>query len=403
MSSYVVYRKEKMSLEGPSHEPAALNPYIQIYNQAGKQHRLLTAHWEITYRCNERCTHCYLDVLPPNAIVPGELTTQECFHVIDELAELGVLNLTFSGGEILTRRDFFQIAEYARSKQFLVRLFTNGILITPQVADRIAALHPYAVELSIYGANAETHDQITLVPRSFDLTIRAIRLLVERGVRTVAKSPLMRENVRQLYAMRTLAESLGAQYRYDITITPKDSGVRSPLEHRITFEDLVWLFRQEIKAEHWVQRTPRLDQSTCSIALYSLLIDPVGNVFPCVQTRAWAGNVRQQSLKTIWQTAPLWKELGQLTLSELPVCRTCELQSMCVRCHGLAQVEDGDLHAPAMINCQEALARRQVLVEQGALPPDFPIPAHLQSFAAQTRLNQSQDQLISASSLTVLS
>jgi radical SAM protein with 4Fe4S-binding SPASM domain len=392
-----------MSLEGPSHEPMALNPYNQIYAQAERQHRLLTVHWEMTYRCNERCTHCYLDVLPPNAHVPDELTTTECLHVIDEMADMGVLNLAFSGGEILTRRDFFEIAEYAHSKQFLVRLFTNGILIKPQVADRIAGLHPYAVELSLYGADAETHERITMIPRSYDLTLRAARLLIERGVRVVLKTPLMHENVRQINTIRSLVQDMGAQFRYDITITPKDSGVRSPLVHRISYQDLIWLFRQEIKAEQWVQRVPKLSSPTCGISLASLLIDPTGNVFPCVQTRALAGNLRQQSLKTIWQTAPLWSELKQLTLGALPVCRTCELQSMCVRCHGTALLEDGDLRAPATINCHEALARRQVLVEQGALPSDFPIPSHLQSFADQVRSSLPDDQLISTSSLAVFS
>jgi radical SAM protein with 4Fe4S-binding SPASM domain len=106
-------------------------------------------------------------------------------------------------------------------------------------------------------------------------------------------------------------------------------------------------------------------------------IGPYGDVFSCVQARVAAGNLREQSLQAIWQTSPVWNDLRRLTLNELPVCRTCELRTLCVRCHGLALVEDGDLRAPASVNCREALARRQVLVEKGALPADYPIPAHL--------------------------
>jgi radical SAM protein with 4Fe4S-binding SPASM domain len=367
-----------VSVEGPAPEPESPNLYQQMVARSQKQHRLFSAHWELTYRCNERCTHCYLEVLPPSARVPGELTTEECLRVVDELAALGVLNLTLSGGEILVRRDLIEIAEYARSKQFALRLFTNGILIKLAVADRLAALHPYAVEVSLYGAEAASHEVITRRPRSFELSIRGLRLLHERGVRTVIKTPLMRHNVRQFHALEALAEELGAQFRYDITITPQDSGGLSPLQHRLTDDDLLWLFRTELDPTLWAGRVIPPDRRTCGIASSGLVIDPYGNVFPCVQTRIVAGNVREQSLQAIWQSETL-HDLAKLTLNELPVCRTCELRNLCVRCHGLAQVEDGDLHGPASVNCREALARRQVLIEKGALPPDYPIPAHLQS------------------------
>lgn len=366
-----------MSIEGPSHDPRAANPYTQIVAQTQTQHRLFSAHWELTYRCNERCTHCYLDVSSPHADTSGELTTADCFHIVDGLAAAGALNLAFSGGEILVRRDFFEIAEYARTRRFLLRLFTNGTLLTPSVADRIAALHPYAAEISIYSTQAEIHDTITRLPGSFELSTRALRLLRERGVRTVIKTPLMRENVREFHALQALAQESGAQFRYDITITPKDDGSRMPLQHRLTYDDLVWLFREAIDPNLWVSRTVKPEAGTCAIASNALLIDPYGNVFPCVQTRIAAGNLRQQSLQTIWEEAPVWKELAGLTLSALPMCRACELQTLCVRCHGLARLEDGDLRAPALVNCREALARRQVLVEKGALPTDYPMPARL--------------------------
>jgi radical SAM protein with 4Fe4S-binding SPASM domain len=382
------------------------NVYNQIIARTETAHRLFSVHWELTYRCNEQCSHCYLDVLPPNQDVPGELSVEECFRVIDEIVELGALNLLISGGEILAHRDFFQIAEYARSKRLLLRLFTNGILITPQVADRLAALHPYAIEISLYGSDPETHDRLTRRERSWDLTVRALRLLRERGVRTKVKVPVMRENFGQLREIERLANELGAEFRYDTTITPKDNGSRSPLKHRLTYQELVGLFREILVADAWANRRVAPGARTCGITLNSLAIDPYGNVFPCVQTRELAGNLREQSLKAIWEGSPVWRELGSLTISELPVCRECELVNLCVRCHGLAQVEDGDLYGPALANCREALARRQVLIERGALPAGHPIPAHLKDYVAQHCADVPADQtffagFIPVSALTV--
>ncbi len=374
-----------MSVSGPESQPGSTNLYNQILVESQRQRRLLSVHWELTYRCNEKCTHCYLDVFDPNAQVPGELTTAECFRIIDEMAALGVLNLTLSGGEILVRRDFFQIAEYARSKQFLLRLFTNGILITPAVADRLAALHPYAVEVSLYSATPQVHDKITQRKRSWELTTRALRLLHERGVRTIAKTPLMRENVGEVDAIEALAKELGAQFRFDITITPKDSGGLAPLQHRLTYDDLVQLFRTHIDPALWIDRKVGDETRTCGITLNALAIDPYGNVYPCLQTRSNAGNLRDQPLQGIWRSSSVWQQLGHLTLGELPVCRTCELRTLCVRCHGLALAEDGDLRAPATVNCREALARRQALIDRGDLPADYPIPAHLADMAQAAR------------------
>ncbi len=365
-----------MSVEGPRLDNQPDNLYSQIVLQTQQKHQLFGVHWELTYRCNQRCSHCYLDVLPAGARVPSELTTDECLRVLDELATLGVLHLTLSGGEIFTRRDLFEIAEHARIKRFLVRLFTNGIAISAARADRIAALHPYAVEISVYGARAETHEKITQHPHSFALTLRAFRLLRERGVRTVLKTPLMHENVGEFRALQALAQDLGAQFRYDMTLTPKDGGDPAPLRHRLSDDERLNLFREVVDPAKWQAHRPALEQCTCNIGTNALLIDPYGAVFPCVQLRLAAGNVREQSVRTIWEQAPIWGELRRLTLSQLPVCRTCELNTVCVRCYGLAQLENGDLRAPVSINCAEAAARRQILAEKGVLATDLRITAH---------------------------
>lgn len=380
-----------MSVGGPDMNPYSANPYSEILAETQRHHRLLTVHWELTYRCNEKCTHCYLDVFAPRANVPGELTTQECLNIIDQISSAGALNLTLSGGEILVRHDFFEIAEYARSKRLLLRLFTNGILVKPGVADHIAALHPYAVEISLYSTRPEVHDRITQLKHSWELTVRALRLLHERGVRTVMKTPLMRENVDEVDELESLANSLGAGFKYDITITPKDAGGLSPLEHRLAYQQLVELFRVHIDPSQWIGRQVSGDARTCGITLNSLSIDPYGDVFPCLQIRSKAGNLRDKSLREIWESSPVWQQLGALTLNELPVCRTCELRSLCVRCHGLALAEDRDLKGPAKVNCREAMARRQALIDRGDLPADFPIPSHLQDL-----VHEMKDDLLDA-------
>ena len=117
----------------------------------------------------------------------------------------------------------------------------------------------------------------------------------------------------------------------------------------------------------------------CNSGLSSMVIDPYGNIFPCVQMRIAAGNLRMQSLKSIWNTSPVFRAMRVLTWSNLPTCVSCELKPMCNRCHGIARVETGDVRAPSQTSCSQALARRLVLIEKGLLPLSFPIPAHLKN------------------------
>ncbi|HET6444173.1 MAG TPA: radical SAM protein [candidate division Zixibacteria bacterium] len=341
------------------------NTYSNIVNRTRAEHRLLAVHWEITYRCNEKCTHCYLDVLPPGAKVPGELSTEEAKRVIDELADLGALTISFSGGEVFLRKDIFEISRYARKKGFAIRYFTNGILIKPEIADKIAEVKPVVVELSLYGANAETHDGITKVPGSFELTLRAVELLIERGVRCLIKTPLMKENIYQIAALKQIAADLGITFQYDLTITPKHTGDLTPLQHRPSDDQLLDFLRERISADNFTPYPYNQDARFCSIGMNSFDLGPYGDVFTCVGARIPAGNVRQKPMVEIWKDSPVWEETSNLTMGNLPVCSTCELRQFCVRCHGTAAFEDGDLLGCSSVAYREARLRRKAYLDNG--------------------------------------
>ena len=121
----------------------------------------LSAQLDLTYRCNERCIHCYLDHGDH-----GEMTTAEIKDLLDQMADAGVFYLTISGGEILMRRDFFEILEHARARTFCIKLKTNGVLIREREAERIRDLGVESMQISIYSHGPEVHDAITKMPGS---------------------------------------------------------------------------------------------------------------------------------------------------------------------------------------------------------------------------------------------
>src|SRR5579862_1095727 len=174
---------------------------------------------DVTYRCNERCVHCYLDHDDH-----GEMTTAEIKDLLGQLAEAGVFFLSLSGGEIFLRRDFFEILEHARKLMFCVKLKTNAVLIREAEAERLAALGIDSVQISIYSHRPEVHDAITKLPGSLKRSVAATRLLTSKGVKVTFANVLMRQNAADYRGVQALALEAGAEFTIDPTITPMMDG-----------------------------------------------------------------------------------------------------------------------------------------------------------------------------------
>jgi len=135
----------------------------RLVRKTVERHLPWNVHIDLTYRCNERCVHCYLDHHDH-----GEMTTREVKNVLDQLADAGALFLTFSGGEIFLRQDLFELIRYARGLNFDVSLKTNALLIDESRARKLRELDIRKIQISIYSADAAIHDAITKVPGSLE-------------------------------------------------------------------------------------------------------------------------------------------------------------------------------------------------------------------------------------------
>src|SRR4029077_1513794 len=182
-----------------------------ISAKADRNRTPLNVHLELTYRCNEQCVHCYCVVEHgrEQEVRRHELTLDEIRGLLDELADMGGLYLTLSGGEVMVRPDFFEIAEHARRRGFAYRIFTNGIGLTEAKVERLAALEPLTVELSIFSADPEVHDAINRVPGSFRRLMAAIERLQRHGLRVYLKTVVMKPNIDGLAKLDRLGKDLG--------------------------------------------------------------------------------------------------------------------------------------------------------------------------------------------------
>lgn len=133
---------------------------------------------EVTRRCPLTCAHCYNNLpMGDRTARLSEPTYEEHCRILDEITEAGCLWLCYTGGEILARKDFLEIYTYAKRKGLLTTLFTNGLLITPKVADYLVQWRPFAIEITLYGRTRATYERLTGIPGSYDRCLRGIHLL----------------------------------------------------------------------------------------------------------------------------------------------------------------------------------------------------------------------------------
>jgi MoaA/NifB/PqqE/SkfB family radical SAM enzyme len=258
----------------------------------------LACQWEITCRCNLRCVMCYTDCFNRPDKIREELSTNEIIRIMDELANAGCVDLCMTGGEPLARPDFFDIYEHAKAKGFLIVLFTNGTLITEEVADRLAGLPPFRIEISLHGLTERTFEGITQGGGSFERCMRAIRLLLDRNLTLVLKATAMTVNKDEILAIKRYVRSLGTVgYKLGEEMRPTLDGSDAPGRWALSDEELQEINRQDPELWDETCRKQAKPAALCESGKRSFHIDAYGRLQLCSGNRRQSYDLRQGSFK----------------------------------------------------------------------------------------------------------
>jgi heme b synthase len=331
--------------------------------------------WETTAGCNLKCIHCRRITLA-DQLTPQDLSTEEAFRMIDQIAEMGRPVFVLSGGEPLFRTDIFEIARYATNAGLPVALATNGTMIDDKVAQKIKDSGVQRVSISFDGIDPKTHDAFRGLPGSFDETIRGFKELRKIGLPVQINTTVAKHNESQLEGMLQLAKDLDAIGLHLFLLVPVGCGVEIADEQMISAQEyervLNWLYDVEqtesnlqLKATcapHYfrVMRTRRAEDKRngvtanlpashhrqvhghpndqmhaatkgCLAGTGVCFVSHRGEVFPCGYLPIEAGNVRKQHFSDIWQDSPLFDTLRNPDSLE-GKCGICQFKNLCSGC-----------------------------------------------------------------------
>jgi len=285
---------------------------------------------ELTSKCNLRCLHCYAEA--GRAVRDNNLSTDDYKRIIKEASDLGWKSIQFTGGEATLYPDLIELLDYAKACGFeFIELYTNAFNLQERLLDFIVQ-NDIKVATSFYSYNSKTHDSITQCRGSFEQTSSNIQKMVKLKIPLRVAIIKLRHNqddaektVEYLVGLGVKSESIHID-----TVRPSGRGCSievAPDEKR----DFC-----QAPHRHCVERNEKgfVIPGTCWNG--KVTVTPTGDVIPCVFARDLVvGNVVKSSFKDILAGSKL-KELWEITLDDVEVCKDCEYRYACFDCRALS-------------------------------------------------------------------
>jgi radical SAM protein with 4Fe4S-binding SPASM domain len=315
----------------------------QDIHQAAADHRLLAVEIEFNRLCNYRCPYCYVGETSAT-----EMDSSLADQVITDAAALGAQKIVVLGGEPLLYSRLWEKLDLINRLGMGAEVFTNASLIDDDAAARLGR-RDCRVVVKLNSLDPAVQERMTGVHGALDKTMQAIALLRKNGFdrpgRLAASTVICTDNLDGLTELWAWIRDGGMLPYFEI-MTPQGRMLEHP-ELNVTTNRIRTLFLelQRLDAErygrHWDAQPP-LVGGKCLRHLYSCLVNPQGDVMPCVGLNAVIGNVATQPLADILARSALLNDLKNYRQKIKPPCRGCDQAENCYGCRGAAYQLTGD-------------------------------------------------------------
>jgi len=330
----------------------------------------LIVSWNVTRRCNLKCSHCYINATKEE--FRGELTTQEAKQLMNQLSEVSKPLLVLSGGEPMLREDIYELIRYGADKGFRMGLGSNGTLIDGTAAKRLKHSGLKTVSISLDSSIPEKHDQFRGVENSWKKAVKAIKALKRNGILVQVNTTLTQQNHSEIDEIMSLAEQLGVENFHLFFLVPTGRGAKIADISPTMYENMIKTtfaksrrHRLNVKPSCAPQfmriaKDMGLDMRQwirgCIAGLYYCRIFPNGDITPCPYLPVKLGNIREKTFSEIWFESNVFKDLRDSNKLR-GKCGACKYRRLCGGCRARAYGLSsdfidycGDLHEPAELN-----------------------------------------------------
>jgi heme b synthase len=322
--------------------------------------------WEVTRSCNLNCAHCR--AAASCGPYSGELSTDKCLKIIDEIAAMASPVIILTGGEPLLRPDIFEIASYGTNKGLRMVMATNGTLVTPAVAQKMIQSGIKRVSISIDGKDTHSHDAFRQQKGAFAGAMTGIAALKNAGMEFQINTTITSANLEQIKDILDLTKSLGAAAHHIFLLVPTGRG-KELAGQTITAADyeekLNWFHQESLSCEIQLKATCaphyfRIRHQNKSVesrkkpsghfhemtrgclgGITFCFISHVGQVQPCGYLELDCGNMKKKSFSAIWEKSEVFRNLRDYSKYG-GKCGRCEFIKVCGGCRARAYEATGD-------------------------------------------------------------
>lgn len=355
----------------------------QLIAQAKEKNVPIIGQFELTPRCNLHCKMCYI-CTPANDEISmiRERTAAEWIQLAKDARDEGLLYLLLTGGEVFIREDFREIYEAISTMGFCIEIYTNGTMITPEIAKWLGRIPPSKIGVTIYGAAPETYERVCGDAGGFESAVRGIDLLLEQGITVDMKTTVVRGNTKDFDKLTAFAERRRIEFGVVNYITPRREGLYTdPVSERLSPLEMA---EYECHVERYFEMKAskllgKSEFEKCSIDKenrINLINNNENSPFYCAAGKCafwvnWDGRMTPCGMIDKLVSFPFengfsaaWKEIQNLcaTVNVCEACSRCDIKDYCLACPASLECETGVFDKPAPYLCERA--KQKVILEK---------------------------------------
>lgn len=340
-----------------SQEQASCSTYTETF---GKTCQLTHIHIDISGRCNEKCIHCYI----PNDYKHGIMSKELFEDILLQCVDMHVINITISGGEPMLNPHLKDFLQQCKKYNFSVNLLSNLTQLSDEMIDIFEDNPLLSIQTSLYATVDEVHDSITQSKGSYLKTLSSINRLYERNIPMQINCPIMKQNLNYYKDVLRFARSMNIAADSDYSLFGCYDYSKSNLACRLSIDEIeIIIYNDDTKRNNYEIKKKDSKTSICPVCKTSLCISNSGNIYPCEGWQSMSlGNIRNQSLREIWEKSPKVRNLREITYGQFHKCNSCQEKNFCTPCLIMNANEnpEGDYSIINPLICEIARIKKQI-------------------------------------------